>query len=249
MKLTLPLALLLALGSSAAQAAPKYGPYAQPLSRRTDAEYFRKSAAPDYWALAPYYLPQPTERACSATNLTLVLNAARSTQDLRSDQKLLTVASFAKDYTDPAYAQTVMGDGKFDRAQVTNRNLAHVLEQAVEKLKLKGPKTAVELVNVDPKNPEQSRKQFHQALVANEKSADDFIFMSFVQGVLTGDPEGGAHVATVGAYDAQRKLVLIMDPDREWYEPYWSPEDKVFDAIRDPRSDGLNPGWIHFQVR
>ena len=75
------------------------------------------------------------------------------------------------------------------------------------------------------------------------------MIISFVQGILTGDPEGGAHVATIGAYDEKRKLVLLFDPDREWYGPYWSPESKVFDSILDPRSDYAAPGWIYVRFK
>jgi hypothetical protein len=87
-------------------------------------------------------------------------------------------------------------------------------------------------------------------LVKNEKSADDFIVLSFVQGILTGDPEGMlAHVAPVGAYDEKKHLVLVMDPDRKWYGPYWSPEDKVFDSIADSRSDADHPSWIYVKIK
>jgi hypothetical protein len=62
---------------------------------------------------------------------------------------------------------------------------------------------------------------------------------------LTGDPEGGGHVAVIGAYNAENRQVLILDPDREWYEPYWSPLESVFQSIKNPKSDFSKPGWIH----
>jgi hypothetical protein len=103
--------------------------------------------------------------------------------------------------------------------------------------------------NVDLKDKERSRKEFFAALEANEKSSDDFIFFSFMQGALTGDPEGGAHVATVAGYDSKNKLVLVMDSDREWYEPYWAPRDVLFDSIADPKSDSKHPGWIQAKIK
>jgi hypothetical protein len=237
----------LILFSLHAHAAPKYGPNAVPLSRQTNTDYFRRNAAPDYWTLSPYYLPQPTGTACSAANLALVLNGARSSRDLKSDEKLLTVESFAKDYADPAYAAVVMRTGLFDRSQVTNRNLAKVLTAAAGKLGLKGARA--EEVEVDLKDLGKSRQRFRESLRENEKSADDYLVLTLMQGTLTGDPEGQAHVVTVGGYDEKRGLVLILDPDREWYEPYWSPVDRVFDAVSDRRADGRHPGWIHFRVR
>jgi hypothetical protein len=248
MKKTLIALVLLMTMHSAFPAGPKYGPNAQPLSRMTNTDYFKTNPAPDYWTLAGFYLPQPNERTCSATNLTLVLNAARSSTDLKSDEKLLTVVDFIKNDTETAYAETMLGN-KFDRSALTNKNLARILNLAIDKLKLRTPQTRVELVDIDLNDLKKSKTQFIAALKENEKSANDYIFFSFVQGTLTGDPEGGAHVATVGAYDEKKRLVLIMDPDREWYEPYWSPVDKVFESIADPKSDGLHPGYIHYYVR
>src|SRR3712207_5680426 len=45
----------------AAETRPKYGPSAVPLSRSSD--YVRSQAAPDFWALMPYYLPQRDGRS------------------------------------------------------------------------------------------------------------------------------------------------------------------------------------------
>lgn len=246
---SVPLVLACVLSAAPALAGPKYGPNAQPLSRRTNINYFQRNPAPDFWSLMPYYLPQPTGRACSAANLTLVLNGARSSRDLKSDDKLLTIVDFVKNYTDEAYEKAVLGDGPMERGNVTNKNMARLLNLAVEKLKIKEKGTLATVVDLDTENEAKGRKAFVAALKENEKSADDYIFISFVQGVLTGDPEGGAHVATIGAFDEKRGLVLIMDPDREWYEPYWAPVDKVYDSIKDPRSDGIHPGWVHFKVR
>jgi len=102
---------------------------------------------------------------------------------------------------------------------------------------------------VDEKDLSRSRKAFHEALLRDEKSSDDFIVISFEQGDLTGDPEGGAHVSVVGAYDSRTARVLVLDVDREWYGPYWSPESKVFDVIADRRSDSVAPGWIYVKFR
>lgn len=234
---------------SSATAGPKYGPNAQPLSKKTNLEYFQKNPAPDFWALIPHYRGQPTAKACGATNLTLITNAAREAfGNLSSDDKLLSVEDYVKKYTDKAYEETILGS-KFDRTNVTNKNMARLIAQGFEKLKLSTAATKAEVHDIDLKDLPGSKKKFVEALKENEKSADDFIFFSFIQGKLTGDPEGGAHVATIAGFDAKKNLVLIMDPDREWYEPYWSPVDAVFDSISDPKSDGLHPGWIHVRLR
>ena len=249
----LPYFFLIAL-STPALALPKYGPDATPLSKRSNVEYFKENAAADFWSLIPYYLPQPTKTGCSAANMAMVLNGARVGLPLTTADEQVTFNNLLDKYSDDRYKKAMtfkMVKGVyFKHGEVANSRLVEVLKEASDKLKLTSPDTKVELVNIDLKNLDKSRQTFMDYLRKNEKSADDFIMISFVQGKLTGDPEGlVGHVATIGAYDEKRNLVLIMDPDREWYEPYWSPADKVFDAIQDPKSDAEHPGYIYFKVR
>jgi hypothetical protein len=246
--------LLIFAFSSSAFSAPKYGPNAVPLSENTNRDYFVKNEAPDYWAISSFYLPQPNDRACSATSFTMVLNAFRSKQNLTSTDEILTVPSFTEKYTDDRYNKVMTGGlldaAKLERGDIANRHLVEILKEALTKLSLTTPTTVVENHIIDQKDLAKSRKEFHDFLVKNEKSANDFIILSFVQGMLTGDADGmAAHIAPVGAYDEKKHLVLVMDPDRKWYGPYWSPEDKVFEAVADPRSDGEHPSWIYVKVK
>jgi Phytochelatin synthase len=78
-----------------------------------------------------------------------------------------------------------------------------------------------------------SLAEVRRALAANEASEHDLILMYFNQGVLTGDWDG-PHISPIGAYDQGAREVLIMDVDREWYIPYWSPDAKLLDAMLRP---------------
>lgn len=232
-------------------ASTKYGPKAVPLSLNTNPTYFKKNAAPDFWALIPYYVGQETKSGCSAAAFTTTLNAARTVKGLTSDTPLVTFRSLAEKYTDDRYKKTILGGfslEKFDRSNVAIKKHWEVLKIAVHNLGLENEGTQIDLHVIDPKNLNASRKLFHEKLIENEKSANDFIIINFLQADLTGDPEGPGHVAVIGAYDAAKKLVLVLDPDREWYEPYWSKEEDVFQAVIDPKSDP-SPGWIYYRVR
>ena len=78
-----------------------------------------------------------------------------------------------------------------------------------------------------------SLAEVRQALAANEASDRDLILTYFNQGVLTGDWDG-PHISPIGAYDESARQVLIMDVDREWYVPYWSPDAKLLEAMLRP---------------
>src|SRR4051812_42366283 len=83
---------LLAVQSQAANPPkPKYGPQATRL--HDSQEYVRKNAAPDFWALMPYYVPQATGSACSVASVTMVVNAARAAQKLKASDELATQKS------------------------------------------------------------------------------------------------------------------------------------------------------------
>lgn len=226
---------------------PKYGPSVSPLSKKTNLEYFKKNSAYDFWSLIPFYIPQTTGRECSTANLVWTLNAARSNQALTSDEPLLSIRKFNEDLNDPAYTKTVQGNGMFDRSNVTNRKMAHYLNYFAKKLEMGKAQAKDHVVNL--KDSKKSRSEFLKVLKENENNPHDYIIISLIQGVLTGDPEGGPHVVTVAAFDEKKNLVLLLDPDRDWYEPYWVPFEKVFEAMFDKRSDGYAPGWVHFYVQ
>jgi hypothetical protein len=242
--------LLVSVSALSGEPLPKYGPDAVPLSARTNVEYFQKNPAPDYWTLSPYYIPQLTKTGCSAANLSMILNAARVGMKLTADDKLVTFNGLTEKYASDPYSSAIQGKTPPTDGVFANRNLAKVLKEAAEKLKLPSGKLKVDFHEVDQKKPGREYKSFVSDLKKNEKSANDYMFFSFVQGKVTGDPEGEAHVATVAAYDAKKDLVLVMDPDREWYEPYWTPSKKLFEAISNPASDSeKRVGWIYFTVR
>ena len=75
-------------------------------------------------------------------------------------------------------------------------------------------------------------KMFRHALAANEKNGRDYILIHFLQDVVT-DAQGGPypHISPIGAYDETSKRVLIMDVDREWYEPYWVSDERLLLAM------------------
>lgn len=260
-RISLGFGVVVVLSGFAFAKTPKYGKWVEPLSAQTQKEYFKKNDAPDFWAMMPFYTGQKLGQQCTAATFTMVLNAARGSQTLDSDAPLLTVDSFLKNYAEKKYSALLSSEieiielfmGRLDRSVVGNRHLTEVLKEAVHKLGLQNANTKIEFFPVDVKSKakiDEARRQFHEALVANEKSANDFLILSaFVQGKLTGDAEGFAHAAPIAAYDENRKMVLVLDPDREWYEPYWVPEDKVFDSLATNEADASQPGWIRYQVR
>jgi hypothetical protein len=203
-------------GSSLALAArPKYGPDATLLAGSH--EFINESPAPDYWALSPYYVGQQTDSACSLATVAMIVNAARAGQRLSADDELATQSGLLKRLHNPAWERAVAADGD----GVSLEELKPLLEASLKAFGVR--RATVEATRLADASA-GARERLHKALVENEKSAQTFIVANFLQGVFTGDAQVG-HFAPVGAYDEKRKRVLIMDPDRKWYEPYWVPEE------------------------
>jgi hypothetical protein len=221
-----------------AESKPKYGAEATLLSKSH--EYVKKNPAPDFWAMMPYYVAQQSGSACSIASVSVAVNAARSGQALTSDDELATQNNILKKVADEEWSKAVgnMGGGR------TLDQLGPLVEKSFKAYGFANVK--VEVIHVDDLSPATQAK-VHQALSENEKSADDFIIANFVQGAYTGDADAG-HIAPVAAYDAKTKHVLILDPDRDWYEPYWVSEQTFLKGMSlADKVSGKSRGlvWVH----
>jgi hypothetical protein len=220
------LALLLALLAAPAAAfegKPKLGPDAVPLAQAT--QHLRAAPAPDYWKLAQFYLPQRTSSACSVASVAMAVNFARGLPPGAEDP-LVTDAGLLEAVADPAW--TAKG------AEGGEGVLFEELVAAVRKgLAAYGVANA-EIETFEPEDAGPATlARLRAILAANEGSDRDVVLVYFNQGVLTGDWDG-PHISPIGAYDAAAGRVLVMDVDREWYVPYWSPDTKLLDAMRKP---------------
>lgn len=244
MKLSKARFLLIAglLIQSPAFTAPKYGPGVRALS--ADSEALRRNPSPDFWSLIPYYVSQQDSRSCSIASFSMMLNALDVSKGGRkAEDRLIDQKAFVKLMLDLRPIERFFG------RLIPGKTLS--LEEfgtvAAEALKRKGHgELKVEVIHAEGKG---WKEKVEGALKSNELSSKDLILANFLQSELTGDPEGKVgHVAPVGAYDARTGSVLILDPDREYYEPYWVPVGIFLKGLETKDSDsGRNRGilWIH----
>ncbi|MFO1073778.1 MAG: phytochelatin synthase family protein [Geminicoccaceae bacterium] len=144
----------------------------------------------------------------------------------------MTSAGLLTAVADPSWTERAAEDGpglRFDElvTEVTAALRAYGLERDV----------TVETFRPGDASPD-SLARLRAVLSVNEASDRDVVLAYFNQGVLTGDWDG-PHVSPLGAFDAARGRVLVMDVDREWYVPYWSPEARLLDAMLKPAPAGM----------
>lgn len=213
----------------------KFGPYAIPITQQTG--FLRQTPANDYWKFSQFYLPQQTSSACGLATTVMALNFLRGIPQF-SDETLITQNELLQTVFTDLWADRVAegGDGlKFDDwVLLVNKSLnSYGLSDAYR----------VEIVR--PPNTPAGLAELKQKLAVNEHNPDDLMLAYFNQGVLTSDWDG-PHISPIGAYDGGATIpqVLIMDVDRDWYPPYWSPVGKLLEALnrRAPHDQGILAG-------
>jgi hypothetical protein len=226
------IAAALAISTASAQepTQPKFGPEAVPILEET--AFLREAPAPDYWTLSAFYLPQQTSSDCSAAAVTMAVNALRglppdAEDELISEQALVGLVGNA------TWSEQVAENGP----GVTFEDLTSVLRASLDSVGLgHAVITAVQPAAADA----EALAGLRQALTENEASADDVMLVYFNQGVITGDWDG-PHISPIGAYDAERDRVLVMDVDRNWYVPYWTSTRTLLAALVKPIAEEHGP--------
>ncbi len=211
------------LAASAQGPRAKYGRDAVRLYHRRT--HLQQTAAPDYWALAPYYAPQRGGASCGLASAAMVLNALRAGENLPADEELITEERLLVDLGEERWRVKTSPDG----AGLTLDELAEIITAAARHYQLGN--IAVQAIHLDTADA-AAHAAFRLRLVANEVSERDFIIVNFLQSRLTGDPAGAVgHFAPLAAYDDRQQAALLLDPDRDWYEPYWSPLTALTEAM------------------
>ena len=212
---------------------PRYAPGVVSIIKEN--HYLRTHNAPIYWKISSYYLPQPTDASCALASATMLINVLRIPQMQYANQKLATTDSVMQSIH-PKWEknQKQGGDG------ITLDQFGSFLNEAMKAFYV-GP-IKIEIVHAT--NAKAIAIKFHQALLDGEKTGRTFIIVNFDEKFISGTESVG-HFAPVGAYDADKKQVLIMDPDRLLFEPYWVSASRLLKSMETEDSDAhKNRGFI-----
>ena len=227
---------------------PKYGAKATRLFHAQD--YVRRHEAPDFWAMMPYYVPQKNERSCSVASVAMLINAVRANSELTAADELITQSTLVQKVAYPKWSKEVADEVGEEGGGVILEDLGDYVREVLDLYAPADADYEIEVVRVDPDN-DDLREKIRALLVENEQSAEDFVLAVFFQATYTDDPEGETgHVAPVAAFDADKDRVLILDPDRQWYEPYWVSLDTFIAGMaRVDRDTGKPRGYIHVTIK
>lgn len=216
-------ACLLSCGSAhAAEFIPKYGPAGAPRATllKAEREHVKRSAAPDFWALFPYYEGMRGGHTASAASVAMVLNALRQGARYSSSDELVTEDALLEKVKEGGWAARVRGEKP---EGVDLEGLAAIVSASLPLYGLAGREVVVVPGSGDVR----------KALAENERSDGDFLIAHYTQSAFTDDPEGAVGTfSPVGGFNAKKGRVLILETDRKYYEPYWVSLETFLDGLR-----------------
>ena len=214
----------------------KYAPWVSLL--REDSDYLRRAPAPAYWALAPYYVGQITETACSLASAVMVVNAGRADRTRSAGTKLITQPSLLEAVGSGLWHAGVAND---DGHGVGLLQLQDLLAASFGLHDMAS--ATIEAVPVAHHTVEVLAR-FRAVLQACEAAPGQFVIANYYMGAVLGRGDYG-HFSPVGAYDAARDRVLILDVYRVEFEPYWVPAERLFEGMATiNRADGEPRGYL-----
>jgi hypothetical protein len=216
----------------------KYAPWVSLL--RDDSAYLGRTPASAYWALAPYYIGQFTESACSLASAVMLVNVGRAALTRTAGVKLVTQESILEGVDSPLWRTGVGQDG----GGVTLRQLANLLGSSFAAVGLVPP--AIEAVPLGAVT-EEALAHF-RATLAGEAGAGPHVIANFYMETVIGAGDYG-HFSPIGAYDAARDRVLVLDVYRVELEPYWVPAECLFAGMATVnRADGEPRGYVTIRL-
>ncbi len=209
---------------------------------RDDSGYLRTAPAPAYWALAPYYVGQFTECACSLASAVMIVNAARSDHLRRTGSKLITQQALLEAVDDAEWRAEVGHDGGQGVGLLHLRSLLEASLTAAG-----GTPAEVDGVPLSQGTADDLAR-FRRILLENEASPGRFLIANYYMAAVIGDGDYG-HFSPIGAYDAARDRVLILDVYRVELEPYWVPAERLFAGMATiSRADGEPRGYLAIRL-
>jgi hypothetical protein len=214
----------------------KYAPWVSLL--REDSGYLRTAPAPAYWALAPYYVGQFTETACSLASAVMVVNAGRANMARSAGTRLITQASLLEAVGSDLWRAGVQDD---DGHGVGLVQLKSLLADGLRAHDMASAEVAAFPL---AEHAAEALGSFRAALRTCEAEPGRFVIANYYMAAVIGRGDYG-HFSPIGAYDAARDRVLILDVYRVELEPYWVPAERLFEGMATiNRADGEPRGYL-----
>jgi hypothetical protein len=171
----------------------------------------------------------------------MLVNSARHAWPLTSEEPLVTQSLLRERVQSRAWDEGLAPGGE----GVTLDQLAVLATQSLRAFGVTHAR--VEVTHV-PEPSLAALERLREKLRLSEASASDWLLLNFFVHAYVGVGDYG-HIAPVGAYDASSRRVLVLDPDRGWYEPYWIPDEVALAGMATQDSvTGKPRGYVYVSL-
>ena len=186
---------------------------ASPLSR--DHDYIRAHPAPAYWALSPHLIHQHTDASCSLATATMLLNGIRALDGTARMGEFVSEQSLLERMDDPHWAREIVPP---DGNGVSLLEFSEKMARIMPLFGITGWTPSHRIVSaVDEAEVAELRAELN----AMERHGDRLIAGNYHLATTYGDSWDIGHFSPIGAYDAARDRVLLLDVWKRDYEPSW----------------------------
>ncbi len=190
---------------------------------REDHAYLRGAAASAYWSIAPHLIQQSTDSSCSLATAVMLINAVRGRDGRLRIGEPASEASLLDRLNDATWRAEVAQGGK----GLGLTEFAAAMERA---LAVYGCAEAWTIAIQPVTDAAAAIPDLRAALIAME-STGGFMAANFHLDLFYGDGVDVGHFSPLGAYDAARDLVLMLDVYKKDYEPMWAPLPRLAKAM------------------
>ena len=176
--------------------------------------YLRTTPHSAYWALSPFQIQQHTDSSCSLATTVMLLNAIRGLEGQLAIGAPVSELSLLDHLQDSDWRTAItpgVGHG------LTLQLFAERVNKALASFALSHWRAVPHPVGESA----AAEAPLRSALLAMESADGGFVAANFHLDTLYGDGSDIGHLSPLGAYDAARDLVLVLDVYKKDYEPHW----------------------------
>ncbi len=192
---------------------------------RLDHAYVRGNPLSPYWSLAPQLIQQHTDSSCSLATTVMLLNAIRGHEGqlkIGAPVSELSLLGALQDEVWRAAIHHETGHGQ------TLSEFADAMARALRHFTCDGA-WRVEMVPVA--DAEAGLPALRAILAELETGVPGFVASNFHLDLFYEDGTDVGHFSPLGAYDAARDRVLVLDVYKKDYEPMWAPLERLAKAM------------------
>ncbi|WP_162916672.1 phytochelatin synthase family protein [Dongia deserti] len=210
---------------------------------RLDHAYLRGAPESAYWSIAPHLIQQGTDSSCSLATAVMLINAVRGHEGHLRSAGPVSEASLLDRLGDQAWRAAVAQNG--DGLSLTE--FAAAMERALHCYECAG-RWNIAITPVT--DADAAIADLRGALIEMESGGSGFAAANFHLDLFYGDGVDVGHFSPIGAYDAARDRVLMLDVYKKDYEPVWAPLPRLARAMAtQSRKTGEPRGYAVVQRR